>query len=85
MADLVQTFGKTIGKLAADDPVRSRKLLVTGLKTFRGILRYMPDKRLPPSRQYSTLRTVGGNGDYPHVRGNAGRVHQRFPGRGGFC
>lgn len=55
MADLVQTFGKTIGKLAADDPVRSRKLLVTGLKTFRGILRYMPDKRLPPSRQYSAV------------------------------
>ena len=55
MADLVQAFGKTIGKLAADDPVRSRKLLVTGLKTFRGILRYMPDKRLPPSRQYSAV------------------------------
>ena len=55
MADIIQTFGKAIGRLAADSPARSRQLLVTGLKAFRGVLRYAPDKRLPPSRQYSAV------------------------------
>ena len=55
MEDIIQTFGKTIGRLAGDHPARSRRLLITGLKAFRGILRYMPEKKLPPSRRYSAV------------------------------
>ena len=55
MADIVQTFGKTIGSLAVDSPARSRLLLVSGLKAFRGVLRCAPDRRLPPSRRYSAV------------------------------
>lgn len=55
MADIVETFGKIIDRLAVSQPAQSRRLLATGLKAFRGVLRYAPDKRLPPARQYSAV------------------------------
>ena len=55
MADIIQTFGKTIDNLAADHPAQSRWLLGAGLRAFRGVLRFAPRKNLPPSRQYSAV------------------------------
>lgn len=55
MADIVQLFGKTIDRLAVHHPDISRQLLATGLKAFRGVLRFAPNRQLPPARQYSAL------------------------------
>ncbi|MBQ8082271.1 MAG: 2-hydroxyacyl-CoA dehydratase [Clostridia bacterium] len=61
MADVVEMFGRAIDALAARDPDQGRRLMLTGLRLFGLKLRHLPDRRLPPSRQYSAAlinRTV---------------------------
>lgn len=51
MANLVDRFGQAIDKLAAEDPRRSRALMLAGLRAFGLKLSLLPEKRLPKSRQ----------------------------------
>ncbi len=53
--DIVQTFGDVIGGQALKHPERARRLLLAGWTAQLGKLKFAPDKRLPPSRQYASV------------------------------
>ena len=55
MADIIQGFGKYICEKTPQNPVLARKLLLAGYRAFGLKLRLFPDRRLPPSRQFSAL------------------------------
>ena len=52
MSDIVAWFGRTVQKQTNANPAHGRSLLLAGYRAAGIKLRFFPDKRLPPSRQF---------------------------------
>lgn len=53
MPSVAERFGKYICDITADDPDKSRKLLLAAYRAYGAKLKLLPNKKLPPSKQYS--------------------------------
>ncbi len=58
MSTIIDKFGHYVSKEVGIHPARARKLLIAGYRAKKAQLRFFPDKRLSPARNYMALQSM---------------------------